>query len=196
MGGFSAAISLGRGLLEAWTGPTGMGLTAWFLAALFAISGVAKVRRPALAAMAMVDFGVMRRVRPELGRLLGIGELALAVALPLAPMPAAAAAVLWVFSILIAQALLSGAAFPCFCFGETDQGLSGMTLARTAALALAATILAWAAPVRNVVFGDESLLQMVVAGAVLGVIVLGGRVPGLLRWNRDPFGLEAGEAEA
>lgn len=198
MGGFASALSLGQSLLDAWTGPTGTGLTAWFLAAVIAISGIAKLRRPALASMAMVDFGVVRQVRPELGLGLGIGELALAVALPIVPMPAGviAAAVLWLFAVLIARATLSGAAFPCFCFGEADQVVSRVTLARTTALALLASLVAWGARAGNVVIADESLLQMTVAGAVLGLIVLSSRVPGLVRWNSDPFGLETEEAEA
>lgn len=198
MGGFASALSLGQRLFDAWTGPTGTGLTAWFLAAVFAISGIAKLRRPTLAAMAIVDFGVVRRARPELGLGLGLGELALAVALPIVPMPAGviAAVVLWLFAGLIARAILSGAAFPCFCFGETDQVVSRSTLVRTTALALIATLVAWGAWAGNVGIADESLLQVTVAGAVLGLIVLGSRVPEPLRWNSDPFGLETEEAEA
>lgn len=196
MSGFSAVIELGRGLFEAWMSPAGTGVTAWFLAALFAISGTTKLRRPTLAAMAMVDLGMVHRVRPRLGQALGIGELGLAGALIVEPGPAGAvaAAVLWLFACMIVRALLSGAAFPCFCFGETDQFVSRMTLARTTMLALAATVLAWGARAGNVGIAGESLLQMAVAGAVLGLIVLGSRVPGLLRWNRDPFGQEAEEA--
>ncbi|MBX6765102.1 MAG: hypothetical protein IRY88_15705 [Rubrobacteraceae bacterium] len=151
-----------------------------------------KLRRPALAAMAMVDFKVARRVRPSLGFALGAGELVLALALALGGpasrfIIAIAAALLWVFTLLIARSLWSGERFACFCFGDTDSVLSRWTLLRTSALALLASTLAILALPTNSYRepGAAPVLELVVAAAILGTVVLLGRVPDLWKWNRD-----------
>jgi len=53
----------------------GYGVAIWILAIIFAWSGIAKLWQPTLAARALVDFGVLRRVRPHLGSALGVAEL-------------------------------------------------------------------------------------------------------------------------
>lgn len=85
MGGFGMALSVGARGLDALLTPAVFGVAAWLLAGVFVWSGVTKVRRPALAAMALVDFGVARRVWPGLGLALGVAELALATTLAVVP---------------------------------------------------------------------------------------------------------------
>ncbi|WP_273844898.1 MauE/DoxX family redox-associated membrane protein [Rubrobacter calidifluminis] len=192
MGGFGAAVSLiGEGVRALGEEP-GYSIATLFLSLIFVWSGLVKLRRPALAAMAMVDFKVARRVRPSLGFALGAGELVLALALALGGPAshftlAVVAALLWVFALLIARSLWSGERFACFCFGDTDSMLSRWTLLRTGLLALlASTLAATAAPV-DAYRGPEAapVLELVVAAAILGTVVLLGRVPDLWKWNRE-----------
>jgi hypothetical protein len=190
--GFESAISLFAKALHLITAPTGYGIAVWILAIVFAWSGVAKLRRPTLAALAMMDFGVLRRVRPGLGSALGAAELLVALSLATGTLPGiflpVTAGLLWFFVLLIAKSLLSGKDFACFCFGETDSRLSRMTLVRTVALALLASVLALA-PLPYASFDQTYLLQAISAAAFVGTIVLGSQIANLLRWNRDPFGL-------
>lgn len=197
MGGFAALGTLARGAGQILVDPATIGIARWFLAAIFVVSGATKVRRPALAAMAMADFGVVRRVRPPLGLLVGLAELGLAAALalgiwadPLArPTAIVAAGVLWLFALLIARSLQAGDRFACFCFGESDDRLSGLTLARTAGLALLATglALAGAFPTGLPDAGTASV-QLVTALALLGAIALGRHVPALWRMSGEKPG--------
>jgi hypothetical protein len=77
--GFEAAFSLSTKVLDLLTAPAGYGIAIWILAIIFVWSGVAKLRRPTLTAVAMKDFGVLSRVRPRLGSALGAAELLLAL---------------------------------------------------------------------------------------------------------------------
>jgi hypothetical protein len=173
--------------------PADYGIAVWVLAIVFAWSAIAKLQRPTLAAMAMVDFGVLRRVRPYLGSALGAAELSLALLLATGALRAVflpiAAALLWLFVLLIAKSLRSGKRFACFCFGEADSQLSGLTLVRTAALALLASVVAVAPPPAGTHpgFGSTYALQATSAMAIVGAIVLGSQIPKLLRWNKDPY---------
>jgi hypothetical protein len=190
--GFESAISLFAKALNLITAPTGYGIAVWILAIVFAWSGVAKLRRPTLAAVAMMDFGVLRRVRPGLGSALGAAELLVALSLATGTLPViflpVTAGLLWFFVLLIAKSLLSGEDFACFCFGETDSRLSRLTLVRTATLALLASVLAFA-PLPYAGFDRTYLLQAISAAAFVGTIALGSQIARLLRWNRDPYGL-------
>ena len=65
---------------------------------------------------------------------------------------------------------------------------SRLTLVRTAALALLASILAVAPPTGGYAgFSDTYLLQAVSAAAIVGAVVLGGQISRSLRWNKDPY---------
>jgi hypothetical protein len=193
MNGFESALALVVDALRLATRPAGYGIAVWVLAIIFAWSGISKLRQPILAAMAMVDFGVLRRVRPYLGSALGAAELSLALLLATGTLPnlflPVAAALLWVFVLLIAKSLWSGKQFACFCFGEADSELSRLTLVRTAALALLASVVAVASPPKGTHpgFGSTYALQAASAAAIVGAIVLGGQIPKLLRWNKDPY---------
>jgi len=193
MNGFGSALALIADALRLATRPAGYGIAVWVLAIIFAWSGISKLRQPILATMAMVDFGVLRRVRPRLGSALGAAELSLALLLATGVLRTVflpiAAALLWLFALLIAKSLRSGKRFACFCFGEADSELSRLTLVRTATLALLASVVAIAPPPAGVHpgFGSTYALQAASAAAIVGAVVLGGQIPKLLRWNKDPY---------
>src|ERR671914_3126410 len=111
MNGFESAFSLFAELLRLLTAPAGYGIAVWILAIIFVWSGVAKLRRPTLAAMAMMDFGVLRRVRPLLGSALGAAELLLALFLITGTLPViflpVTAGLVRVFLLLISKSLSS-----------------------------------------------------------------------------------------
>ena len=192
LNGFGSALSLLAESIGLLTAPAGYGIAVWVLAIVFVWSGLAKLRRPALAAMAITDFGVLRRIRPWLGTALGSAELLLAVSLiagvlPMIFLPVTAGLLVF-FVLLIAKSLWSGKEFSCFCFGDADAKISRVTLVRTIALALLASALA-VAPLPYASLGQTYLLQAICAAALVGVITLGGQIPKLLRWNRDPYRL-------
>lgn len=193
MSGFETIFSLTTDAFKDLTGPNGYGITMWFLALVFAWSGIVKLRQPPLAAMTIVDFGVARRVRPRLGLALGAIELLLSLALATRVFPlsslSVATVLLWLFALLIARSLWSGESFACFCFGDADSQLSGLTLARTVGLALLSSLALSATPPDTSQFLSETnALQAIVASALLGIVVIASYLPGLLRWNRDPRG--------
>ncbi len=191
MNGFESALSLFAKALYLVTAPTGYGIAVWILAIVFVWSGVAKLRQPTLAAMAMMDFGVLRRVRPRLGGALGAAELLVALSLITGTLPVLflpiTAGLLWFFVLLIAKGLLSGEDLACFCFGDAGSRLSRLTLVRTATLALLASVLAVAPLPAYAGFSETYLLQATSAAAFVGAIVLVGQIPKLLRWNKDPY---------
>ena len=136
--------------------------------------------------MAIVDFGVTRRVRPALGWALAGGELVTAALLVAGGRFGAvvAAALLWLFGLLIVRSLRRRERFACFCFGTGDALLSSWTLARTVALGLLATGLAVAGNVADAPAAGDRAVAATVAAALLGSIVLGGRIADLRRQNR------------
>ena len=186
-GGLETLLSLiGDGAEEITRDPLAGALT-WLLAGVFAIAGTTKLRRPAVAAMAMLDFGVIRRPRPALGAALGAAELTLAIVLVLgvapAPTLATAALLLAVFATLIARALRAGDTFACFCLGDDDSEISRWTLARTATLAALAGALAATAPATATVLEGVHVLEAVAGASLLGTALLVARAPRLLRWD-------------
>jgi Methylamine utilisation protein MauE len=112
------------------------------LVVVFAWSGPTKIARPFGAAVALTRFRLARHVRPDVAGAVGAGELALAVALLLDPTgiwsTAAAAAVLAVFTAVVARAVRAGETFPCACFGNEQRPLSAATIVRNLALLAAA----------------------------------------------------------
>ena len=188
MNGFESALSLLTGASQLLTAQPGYGIGVWVLAIVFVWSGLAKLRRPALAAMAMNDFGVLRRIRPRLGSALGAAELLLALSLITGALPvvslAVTAVLLWFFVLLIARSLHLGKDFSCYCFGDSDSRVSRSALVRTGALALLASVLV-AAALPYAGFDQVYLLQAISAAAFVGVIALAGKIPRLLRFNRD-----------
>lgn len=168
-----------------------VGTGSFVLAIIFAWSGIAKARRPVLAATAMRDFGLTRRVHVRLGRFLGLAEVVLAAALASTVAPVVSTGIsalaLWVFSGLVARGLLRGDSFPCFCFGDADAGLSRLALARTLALATLATLLTTLTALRGeLAHGPEvTLLQAIMALAIVGTTVLVAKTFALVRSSPD-----------
>ena len=167
----------------------------WLLAIVFAVSGAAKLRRPLPAALAMSDFGLVPSPERRYGIAAGTVEAALAVALAAAavahatavPLVAFAAALLWLFTALLASAVRADRAMACACFGNGDQ-VGRSTVLRTAALAIFATLLTVAGADAA---ASESVATVVrelcLAAALAGAALLLARTPRLVRWNRDPF---------
>jgi hypothetical protein len=165
------------------------GCLALLLALVFVASAVPKLRKPELAALAIVDFGVARRAHRWAGLGLGVAEFALAIALAMAAamatparaVPAACAALLlWAFVWLIARSLREPERFSCQCFGSSDP-VSAVTLIRTVLLAVGATLLfvsalgSMAAPTV-----EQWFLESAIAASVLGVVALSLRLPDAL----------------
>lgn len=176
MNGFAIVGDFVGQLRDLLSEPTVHGVGVWFLALTFAVSGIAKLRRPTLAAMAMVDFGVLRSVRTEFGLALGLGELLLALWLASHAAERAslfvASALLWLFVFLIARQLVAGKTFPCFCFGDSDSSLSSVTLARAQALALLASALAVFTPLMASAHFEGTLMQLVSATSLVAIFAL------------------------
>jgi len=153
------------------------------LALVFLLSSVPKIRRPELAALAMVDFGVVEEPRRRVGLGAGVGELTLALTLAFAATSSSAAGrliptvcgalVLWYFVALIARALRMPERFACFCFGNAESSISAWTMARTVGMALVATAFA-AASVGAVPAGslETWLLQFILAVSLVGTSML------------------------
>jgi hypothetical protein len=145
MRGLDTLVSILSSLLD-WLMRAGVaGVASWTLGLIFAWSGFQKVRKPRLAAMAMVDFRVTRRARRGWGIALGLSELGISLLL-LAP-PARtwglglSTLALWSFCVLLGRSLLSGDQFPCYCFGQSNGDLSIRTLVRTSLLAMTSSLL-------------------------------------------------------
>lgn len=180
---------LAESILNLLIGPTSHGIGVWFLVCILTWSGIAKLRQPDLAAMAMVHFGVVRHFYPLFGKMLGIAEVLLAVVLGLGLRPSLfltlTSAMLWLFVLLIAHSLVSGKQFACSCFGSADSMLSGWTLIRTVALALLASMLI--VTMRPVIdhqgLNELALLHAIAALSLLGTIVLSSYIRPLLQWN-------------
>jgi hypothetical protein len=151
MHGYQHAIDLLGRLVRECGRPSLNGIFAAFLAAVFISSGLAKLRRPAVAALSIVNFGVTSRVWTAAGVALGASEVALSVVLLVPPLrvPAtwAAAVVLIGFAVLISRSLRRGDRFSCACFGRDTDDISRKTLARTAGLSVVALVAASGATV-------------------------------------------------
>ncbi|WP_188193222.1 MauE/DoxX family redox-associated membrane protein [Nonomuraea sp. SYSU D8015] len=139
------------------------------LAALFVASGVPKIRRPFGLALALVRFGVVGRVRPGLGRLLGVLEVAAGLAVAVSPvlLPAATCALvlLVAFTAVVVRSLLAGQSVECACFG-TGETTSWATVARNLVLIGVAAFVA-AAPVAPTI--DQRI-----SGLLIGTVVTCG----------------------
>jgi Methylamine utilisation protein MauE len=179
MHGFESAIDL----IRAGGGTIGtsktFGVLSTLLGFVFLAAGVAKLRRLAVAALAMVDFDVVSRARPAYGVALGAIEFAIAIALITRSLPSlalvVAAILLSVFALLIGRSLKRGERFPCTCFGASMEPLSKLTFVRTFALACVALLLLGFA-----VFTGERgssgsaahIIEAIVAVSALSTIVL------------------------
>jgi hypothetical protein len=184
--------AIGRGFgaaVEAVAAQSVFGCLALLLALVFLLSAVPKLRKPELAALAIVDFGVTKRSHRWAGVALGAGELVLAGSLAAAAagstavrvVPAACAAVLlWIFACLIARALRSSERFACFCFGSADSTVSLQALLRTTTLAVVATVLSAGAIESTSPPSVEAwMLELTTAASLLGTAALLKTLPSM-----------------
>ncbi len=149
-----------------------VGAAILVLVGLLGWSGAYKLARPAMAAAALQNFRVVRDVRSSLGRLLGAGELtvALALAVPVTrPAGAVTAAILCLtFTVLIANALRSGLQFRCACLGAGEP-IGPASIWRSGLMTLGA-VLAAAVPVRHgdaVTWAQAATLAAIIVAAPL-----------------------------
>lgn len=193
MSGVEALGVITGELAGALWSPTYHGVGTALLAVIFALSGMVKMIRPRAAAWALVDFDVIRRPRIAIGYALGGAELGLAAWLfssgerELALL--AAATVLLFFTYFLARQLARGKRSACFCFGDSDAPLSRYTLARTAGLAMLASVLLLTVP-----FVAESdyrigVPQAVTATGAVGTVLLLGQLARLVRRSAEPLAL-------
>lgn len=183
MGGFSALLTLLKGILSDMRSAPSAGIIECLLAGVFLLSGISKLRHPKATAMAIVNFGLGKHAYPVLGWLLGACEIGLGLML-LASGPLglpAAAVLLWLFALLIVRSLSKGDRFACLCFGNTEETVSRRALLRTLTLALLTTIVASDKPGRAQFWSRERLLEVVVASSILGVVAVASQVWHLVR---------------
>lgn len=142
------------------------GIGCGLLAALFLASGVPKIRRPFGLALALIRFGVVKRVRPGLGRLLGVVEVAAGVAVAVSPVlsPAAlvALALLVAFTAVVVRSVLAGQSVECACFG-TGETTSWATVARNLVLI---GVAAFVAAVPVVPSMEQRISGLLIGGAI------------------------------
>lgn len=148
------------------------------LALVLALAGVRKAIDPAPVAASLRRSGWPSA--PVLGRLLGVGEVAVALAVLTVggPIPAALLGVLYLgFLVFIGSNKLRGADVPCGCFGESTTP-PGVAHVAVNVVAVATAALAVADPADGV-FGwlDEGLggvvaLALVVVAGALTIALL------------------------
>lgn len=164
----------------------------WLLGIVFTLSSISKLRNPARTAMAMVDLGLTKRVSRLLGVGAGMVELVLALSLAgiatgvidsVVPLLISSVLLGWFLSLLIHH-LRNGASFNCYCFGNSSQPLSKSDTIRTALLALTSVVALTAMLGSNTAVSASSRSVLgVVAFAVMLSVVIGTKLPMLLRWN-------------
>lgn len=153
---------------------------AWFLAAVFAWAGAVKLVSPTRTATAFRGLGLP--APGAFARIVPPFELAIAVALLLAPRVGAAAALasLAAFTAVVVHALRSGRRTGCGCFGAATSAddLSYVEPARNLLLALAAgSALAATDPVPPTLAATVAVTALAAAGALtLGLVRLRQRV--------------------
>jgi uncharacterized membrane protein YphA (DoxX/SURF4 family)/thiol-disulfide isomerase/thioredoxin len=160
------------------------------LAGVFAVAGVAKLMDLAGSRQALEDFGVPARLARPGGLLLPLAEIAIAVVLVF-PASArwgavAAAVLLGVFVVAIANALRQGRAPDCHCFGQVHSEPAGRgTLARNAILIAVAGAVAGAGPgpAVHTWVSDRSALELVAVAIALAAAAVAARM--LHRWRDD-----------
>ncbi|HEY6780403.1 MAG TPA: MauE/DoxX family redox-associated membrane protein, partial [Thermoleophilaceae bacterium] len=154
MNGIEQTIDYLEGALRQFPGGALRLVLTALLGLIFLWSGVAKARSPWITALAVVDYGVVRRPVIGVAWLVAIGELGLAAMLLIAPTVSStltvtaagiATCAFLLFSVLIARALLAGRSFACACFGSGER-LTSKTLVRSSVLALTALACATAGP--------------------------------------------------
>lgn len=163
-----------------------------FLAAVFAVAGVAKLRDLDGSRAAMRDFGVPGRLAGVAGVVLPAVELAVAAALVFTPTArwAAVAALLLLLAFVagIANALRHGESPDCHCFGQLHSEPAGpATLARNAVLAALAIFVVAEAP--GAALDDwvaaRTAAELVAVGASIAAVFFGVGWFQMRRYRRE-----------
>lgn len=143
------------------------------LVAVFAVAGVAKLFDRAGARQALEEFGLPVRFTTVGSVLLPVAELLIVVALLFAPLAGALAAIalLAVFEVAIANAVVHDRTPDCHCFGQLHSEPAGRsTLVRNGVLIVIAGIVAafGPGPALHTWVGDRSTTELVILAALLG----------------------------
>lgn len=164
------------------------------IAAVLAVSALAKLRAPRAAADSFVSLRLPSWLSNSIApRLLPWGELVLALAVLVLPGPlgvlawVAALVLMLIYLVLIVRALGFGEPVDCGCFGELGMGeVTRATAVRNgllvlmAALGLVAAVADGRAPLArwgHASIGDGAWLGMVVMTGALAVLIRGGSGP-------------------
>jgi peroxiredoxin/uncharacterized membrane protein YphA (DoxX/SURF4 family) len=163
----------------------GLVVARLLLAVVFVIAGLAKLIDRSGSRQALIDFGIPVRFAPQLGILLPLGELVIALALlPMATArwgALAAFALVALFTAAILLALARGNAPACRCFGQISATPVGAhTVVRNVVLlGLSAFVLIWGnrgpsilAPLAALSL--LSLTEWLTLSATLSILLLGG----------------------
>jgi len=149
------------------------------LAALLAAAGAYKVRHPLIAAVAATNFRVVPRPWKGAGSLLGIAEVAVAVAMVLPSRQIAAAGSMAAgclcvgYAAVVSRALLAGRRFPCNCLPGLVGDVSVATLCRALAMA-AGAVLGAMGPLSGAAAADlPAAIGLAVSAIGLPLAVLG-----------------------
>ena len=116
------------------------------LAGLLATGGLYKLRHPLIAAIAMVNFRIIRQPRKSAAYPVGTVEI-LTAGMLLVPWPSVvlagcslAGCLCFGFAFLIGRAIRVRDRFPCHCLSGADDEVSVVTLLRAAAMVAAAVV--------------------------------------------------------
>lgn len=184
MNGFESVVQLLVALTSFVVGPDGVEVGRWLVALVFAVSGAAKLHRPRLAALSLLDFGVVSRASTAYGRLLGGAELALGLWIAsgiFAPVALSVAGGLFiVFTALLARALRDNRSFPCFCLGDSTSAISKAALVRACLLGLGAFVWSFRLWSSTDPESASGLTHLTAALSTFSIVYLASRVPRLL----------------
>lgn len=203
MGGLGGLWDGVTALVDVIQTSPGYEILTFFLGCVLAWSATAKLASPGRAALALVDFQLMRHPVKAAALALGVFELVLAAGLLLGIHTHAVlltAVVLFaVATALVARAAGQPESFACFCFGS-DEEISRATVVRNVGLLVIAALLVTAGNTDVSRFASASDLLLTAGAAVslLFGLVLLARVPNLLQWNwevRDYYRRRAMECQ-
>lgn len=140
------------------------------LATLFLVAGIYKLRHPAVAAMAVVNFRVISKPERRAGFGVGFVEVVLAallvtpntITMRLGSVGAGLAAL--AYSFVISRALAQGGAFECNCLPLTTGPISFWSLARSVGMFVLAGLAAAASWQSGTMGGSISTAVAIAAG--------------------------------
>lgn len=190
MSGLDALTALLQDAIDVLMSASFVAVGAAFLSLILLWAGTTKVIHPALAAKAVVNFGLTQRSVPLVGFTAGLIEVSLAVGLMLPSVRLEAligsTTLLWLFVSLLGHAYFRGARFACYCFGSPTSALSPAALARTGVLAVLASsvTLVEISTAHSTPSFHEAVLHALIAGSILGAVVNTTAAASALRQGR------------